>query len=125
MTLQAVPTNNLEPSDKLPGDWPASGQPPRHSVFKVVVFVFVKEVSMDRKDYEILEELLDVVEQLQQRTGGNPRRSYLSSSRKLRQDTDDFAGKCQHGELVGRARKRKSGELFRRIVALCPDVWRK
>ena len=59
---------------------------------------------MDRRDFEILEELLDVVEQLQQRTGGNPRRSYLSSSRKLRQDTDDFAGKCQRGELVGRAR---------------------
>ena len=80
---------------------------------------------MDRKDFEILEELLDVVEQIQQRSGGNPRRSYLSSSRKLRQDTDDFAGKCQRGELKGRAKKRKSGELFRKIIALCPDVWKK
>ena len=49
----------------------------------------------------------------------------LSSSRKLRQETADFAGKCRRGELKGRAQKRKSGELFRKIVALCPDVWRK
>lgn len=80
---------------------------------------------MDRQDSEILEELLDVVEQLQQRLGGNPGRSYLSSLRKLRQEMDDFAGNCRRGVLKGRAKKRKSGDLFRRIVALSPDVWQK
>ena len=80
---------------------------------------------MDRQDFEVLEELLDVVEQLEQRLGHKPGRSYLSSSRKLRKDTADFAGKCRRGELKGRSRKQKSGELFRRIVVLCPDVWQK
>lgn len=78
---------------------------------------------MDRQDYEILEEMFDVVEQIQQRSGRAPKRSYLSSSRKLRRDVSDFAGSCRRGELQGRARKRKSGELFRRIVAMYPDVW--
>lgn len=80
---------------------------------------------MDSQDYKILEELLDVIEQLQQRVGGNPRRSCLSSLRKLRQDMDDYADNCRRGELKGRAKKRKSGDLFRRVVALYPDVWRK
>jgi hypothetical protein len=79
---------------------------------------------MDEQDYEILEEMFDTVEQIQQRLGGNPMRSYPSSSRKLRRDVADFAGKCRRGELIGRVRKRKSGELFRRIVALHPDVWK-
>ena len=80
---------------------------------------------MKVQDTQILEELFDVVEQIQQRIGGNPRRSYPSSSLRLRKDLADFAGKCQRGELNGRARKRKSGELFRRIVSLHPDVWLK
>lgn len=80
---------------------------------------------MDGQDFAILEELLDTLEQLQQRLGGNLNRNYPSSSRKLRKDVGEFAGKCQRGELKGRSRKRKSGELFRRIVALHPDVWKK
>jgi hypothetical protein len=80
---------------------------------------------MDRQDFEILEELFDTLGQLRQRLGGNPNRSYLSSSRKLRTDVADFAGKCQQGQITGRARKRKSGELFRKIIALHPDVWSK
>ncbi len=80
---------------------------------------------MDAQDYEILEEMFEVFEHLQQRVGGNPKRSYPSSSWKLRQDVDDFAGKCRRGEIRGRARKRKSGELFRKIIALHPDVWSK
>jgi len=79
---------------------------------------------MDDQDYEILVEMFDVFEQLQQRLGSKPKRSYLSSSRKLRRDVADFAGRCRRGELNGRTRKRKSGELFRRIVALHPDVWK-
>lgn len=79
---------------------------------------------MDRQDFEILEELFDTVEQLQQRSGPAPKRSYLSSSRKLRKDLSDFADNCRHGEFSGRARKRKSGELFRRIVSMSSDVWK-
>ena len=78
---------------------------------------------MDRQDYEILEEMLDVVEHLRQRLGDTPKRGYLSSSRKLRREVDDFAGQCQRSELKGRAQKRKSGDLFRKIVALYPDLW--
>ena len=80
---------------------------------------------MDGQDFSILEELFDTFDQLQQRIGGNPSRSYPSSSRKLRQEMADFTGRCQRGELKGRARKRKSGELFRKIVALYPGVWSK
>jgi hypothetical protein len=80
---------------------------------------------MRKKDFEILEEMLAICGQIRQRCGGDPARNYVSSSRTLRQDMDDFADKCQRGELKGRARKRKSGEIFRRILALYPDVWRK
>jgi hypothetical protein len=79
---------------------------------------------MDRQDYEILEELFDTIEQLQQRSGNAPKRSYRSSSWKLRSDVSDFAETCRRGQLKGRARKRRSGELFRRIVAMHPDVWK-
>lgn len=80
---------------------------------------------MDRQDFEILEEFLDTVEQLQQqRTGQAPKRSYRSLSWKLRLDVSDFADTCRRGELNGRARKRQSNELFRRIVAIHPDVWK-
>ena len=76
-----------------------------------------------RKDFEILEELFDAVGQLRQRTGRRPNRSYLSSSRKLLLELAEFSGKCQCGELSGRTRKRKSGELFRKIISLDPEVW--
>ena len=80
---------------------------------------------MAGQDFEILEELFDLLEQLEQRLGEVPKRSYPSSSRKLRKDVADYAGKCQRGELNGKARKRKSGQLFRKLVALHPDVWSK
>ena len=79
---------------------------------------------MDRQDYEILEDMIEIIDRVRQRRGGNPQRSNLSSSRKLRMELSDYADKCRRGELKGRARKRKSGELFRRIVAGCPD-WSK
>ena len=78
-----------------------------------------------RKDYLILEELLDVVEQLGQRLGSNPERGLQSSSRKLREEIADFADSCRRGELEGQSRKRRSGELFRRILTLHPDIWTK
>jgi hypothetical protein len=78
-----------------------------------------------KTDFQILEELFDTIEQLKQRLGGDPNRGYLSSSRKLRKDVADFTGKCRNGELKGRARNRKSGELFNRIISLHPDVWPK
>jgi hypothetical protein len=80
---------------------------------------------MDRQDFEILEDLIDTLDEIQQRLGGNPKQRYLSSSRKLRRDICDFADLCRCGELNGRARKRKSGELFRKIISHHPDVWSK
>jgi hypothetical protein len=78
-----------------------------------------------KTDFQTLEELFDTVEQFKQRLGDGPKRGYLSSSRKLRKDVADFTGKCRNGELKGRARNRKSGELFIRIISLHSDVWRK
>jgi len=75
------------------------------------------------QDFEILEKLLDSIEQLQQRDGSNPTRGSTSSSRKLRAELATYADECRRGELKGRARKRKSGELFRRVVSLDPGVW--
>ncbi len=80
---------------------------------------------MRRQDFEILEELLDSVEQLRQRFGSNPERGHRSSSRKLREDLDDFAYACERGDLDGPRRSRKSGELFRRILSLHPGNWAK
>ena len=79
---------------------------------------------MNRQDFTILEEMFDTFEHLQQRLGVSPKRSYLSSSRKLRRDVAAFTGMCRRGELIGRARKRKSNELFRRIIALHRAVWK-
>jgi len=78
---------------------------------------------MPDQDFMILEQLLATCEQLQQRQRGSPQRRSPSSSQRLRRDVSGFAERCQNGQLKGRARKRKSGELFRRIVALHPDVW--
>ncbi len=80
---------------------------------------------MDRQDFEILEDLLEVIEETQQCSGSNPDSNHRSSSRKLRKDVAEFAELCRHGELKGRARKRRSGELFRRIVSLHPSAWQK
>ena len=67
---------------------------------------------MDRQDYVILEELLDTVEQLQQRRlRDNPERGYRSSSRKLRKEVDDFAEECRQRTIGGRAKAQ-----VRRIV---------
>ena len=76
------------------------------------------------QDHLILERLLDSIEQLQQRDGRKaPTRQSASSSRKLRAELATYADLCRRGELKGRARKRKSGELFRRIISLAPEVW--
>jgi len=75
------------------------------------------------QEFEILGELLDSVEQWHQRDGSNPDRSSTSSSRKLRSELASLVEKCRRGEISGRARKRKSGELFRRIVSLAPEIW--
>jgi hypothetical protein len=81
------------------------------------------EVRMDGQDFEILEELLDTFEQLRQRVVGSPTRSYLSLSRKLREDLNRFSQSCRCGSLHRRSRRRKSGELLRRILSLHPDVF--
>jgi hypothetical protein len=78
---------------------------------------------MDSQDFEILEDLIETLDEIQQRLGASPNRSYLSSSRKLRRDICDFSGQCRSGELKGKMRKRQSGELFRRIISQYPDVW--
>jgi hypothetical protein len=80
---------------------------------------------MKRQDFDILEDLVETLDQIGQRLGDRPKRGYPSSSQKLRQDVSDFAESCRRGELAGRARKRKSGELFRRICSTYPGVWSK
>ena len=76
-----------------------------------------------KTDYEVLDEMLDVIEHLRQLSGPEPGRCRPSSLRKLREDLGRFRDDCDAGRLARRACKRKSGELFRRVVSLHPEVW--
>ncbi len=76
------------------------------------------------KDHQILSELLDTVEQLEQRSGRRPEPRQSSSIRRLRDDLAEYADDVNSGRLSGRARERRSGELFRRIINLHPAVWK-
>lgn len=77
------------------------------------------------QDQVILEELLDAIEELRQRSGHRPERGHPSSVQRLRDELVRFADDVETGMLHGRKRRRRSGELFRRIVSLYPDVWRR
>jgi len=76
------------------------------------------------KDQEILSELLDSIERLQQRSGESPEPRHSSSVRRLSEDLAEYADAVKSGTLRGRARKRKSGDLFRRIISLHPGIWK-
>ena len=75
------------------------------------------------QEFLILVELLDLIEQLHQRDGSNPNRKTRSSSLKLRSELARLSDKCRDGEITGRTRKRKSGEIFRKIISLAPEIW--
>ena len=70
------------------------------------------------QELKVLEELLSTAEQLRQHKGIESQRGRASSSRKLRLELADYSSQCLNGTLTGRERKRKSGELFRKIVRL-------
>ena len=78
---------------------------------------------MNRTESTILAELLEKIEQLQRHSGSNPGNAFRFSVDRIRKDLGRFADKCRRGELDGRARKRKFGELFRRVIALDPKTW--
>ena len=78
---------------------------------------------MKREDFQILSEVLDIVEDLQRRTGGNPRWARESSLRRLRQEMMRFEQNCRDKTIMGKARKRKAQELFRQILSLRPNLW--
>ena len=77
-----------------------------------------------KMDYQILIELLDVVEELGQRTGRKPGEGHPSSRGELEKDVSRFRETCEKGSLSGKRRKRRSGQLFRRIISLYPDIWK-
>ena len=76
-----------------------------------------------KQDYDVLEELLDIVEQLGQRSGSDPGRGQAPSYVKLRKDLDEYRDDCERDRSKVRARRRRSGELLRRIVSIDPKVW--
>lgn len=78
---------------------------------------------MAREDYEILEELLETIELLQERRGIRPARDHRSSLETLQRDVADFSDACRRDVLKGQARRRRSGQLFRRILSLEPLIW--
>jgi hypothetical protein len=75
------------------------------------------------QEFLILGKMLDSIEHLQQRDGIYPDRNSMSSSQRLRSELANLTDKCRSGEITGRARRRKSGEIFRRIISLAPDIW--
>lgn len=77
-----------------------------------------------KQDYEVLEELLDIVEQLGQRSGSDPGRGHVPSYAKLRKDLDQYRDDCERDQLKGQVRRRRSGNLLRRIVSIDPKVWK-
>jgi hypothetical protein len=77
-----------------------------------------------REDFQILEEMLDVIEDLRQRSGGRPRLTRASSSRTLRRAVVRFREECNMKLLEGRSRRRRAKELFKRLVSLYPSIWR-
>ena len=77
-----------------------------------------------KQDYEVLEELLDIVEQLGQRSGSDPGRGQAPSCVKLRKDLGQYRDDCEHDRLRARVRRRRSGTLLRRIVSIDPNVWK-
>jgi ribosomal protein L29 len=76
-----------------------------------------------RQDHAILEELLDVVEEFAQRAGDKPARDPSSSVRRLRGDLMEFRDAAESGQLDRTTRRRKSGRLLARILALHPAIW--
>ena len=77
-----------------------------------------------KKDYDVLEELLDVIEQLGQRSGNDPGRGQPPSCGQVRKDLDQYRDDCEHNRLKDRVRRRRSGELLRRIVSIDPKIWK-
>lgn len=75
------------------------------------------------QDLKILNELLDRVEELRQRTGVAPGRGHPSSFDRLREELMQAMDDAAQEKLKGKALRRRSGELFRRIVALYPAIW--
>mgnify|MGYP001073981722 CR=1 FL=1 len=75
---------------------------------------------MTRQESSILEELVDTIEQLEQRLGSSSQRCNLSSSLGLRKEVREFADNCRAGRLTGRARRRQANELFRKIISRYP-----
>lgn len=76
------------------------------------------------EDYEILAELLDSIEQLQRRTRLIRETRHSSLVGRLKNDLEEYANDAKSKKLQGRSRKRRSGELFRRIIRLYPFIWK-
>ena len=78
---------------------------------------------MKINEVKILEQILDTVEDLRQRSGQPLGRGHLSSLQRLRNELEHLGREIEWKRLKGRALRRKSGELFRRIVSLFPEIW--
>ena len=77
------------------------------------------------QEIKILKELLDTVQELEQRVGVHPTPGHPSSVRKLQTEITGCERDIANGKLKGRALRRKSGELFRQIISLYPEIWKK
>jgi len=76
-----------------------------------------------KEDFQILEEFIATCDELRRRKGIVPDRSYESSRKKLQDDLAAYAEAVRQGRLTGRARWRKSKELFRRAVQDSAVLW--
>ena len=78
---------------------------------------------MKTNEAYVLEQMLDMVEDLRQRSGQPPGRGHPSSLTRLRNDLGELRREIGWKQIKGRALRRRSGDLFRRIVSLYPEVW--
>lgn len=78
---------------------------------------------MKRKDYQILSEILDSVEELLRCSGNVPDDDRVSSLRSLRRETMLFERDCRESSLNVSLRKQRAKDLFRKILSAHPKLW--
>lgn len=78
---------------------------------------------MKREDNHILKSLFDKVEEIAKKSGRVPEPNRLPLVERLEVELDRYEKDVVSGKLTGRAQRRKSGELFRRILSAYPEIF--
>ncbi|MBK8271303.1 MAG: hypothetical protein IPK83_24480 [Planctomycetes bacterium] len=78
---------------------------------------------MKREDNHILKSLFDKVEEIAKKSGRVPEPNRLPLVERLEVELDRYEKDVVSGKLTGRAQRRKSGELFLRILSAYREIF--